>query len=266
MPEEKPGVGVDPSEAPATGVVVQLPAGTIKDGKVYREAEIVPMTGLTRKAIAREDVRASPHKITSVMILQCLKRVGSVTSISNKVLDEMLVGDREFLMMEIRRISMGNDINVTVACEKCNNKIDVKFSIDELEIVKLKDEDYEIKEGARTFRVRSTDPRLDVLCRFPNGADQQIAAPFLSKNPVEFAFKLYSCCVLEWNGKAGPFESRFFESLPVSVLDKFEQGFGDTQPGPVLKQSVPCPVCTAGIEFTFAGSDFFFRRPKRGTT
>jgi hypothetical protein len=266
MSDEKAGVSVDPAEAAAPGVVVQLPAGIVKDGKVYRDAEVVPMTGLTRKAIAREDVRASPHKITSVMILQCLRRIGPVTSINGKVLDEMLVGDRDFLMLEIRRVSMGSDINATVECEKCKNKIDVQFSIDELEVTKIKEGDYEMKDGVRVFRIVNTDPRLDILCRFPNGADQQIMAPLLTKNPVEAMFKLYSCCVLEWNGKAGPFEPRFFEGLPVSTLDKFEGAFSDKLPGPILKQSVPCPVCTADIEFTFQGSDFFFRLGKRGKT
>lgn len=266
MSDEKQGVSVDPTEVAATGTVVQLPAGLVKDGAIHRDAEVVPMTGLTRKAIAREDIRSSPHKITSVMILQCLRRIGSITNLGGKVLDEMLVGDRDFLMLEIRRVSMGNDINATVECEKCKNKIDVKFSIDELEVVKLKDGDYEMKDGVRVFRITNADPRIDVLCRFPNGADQQIMAPILSKNPVEAMFKLYACCVLEWNGKAGPFEPRFFESLSVSVLDKFEGAFNEKLPGPLLKQLVPCPVCTADIEFTFAGSDFFFRQGKRGKT
>lgn len=262
MPDEKPGA--DAVET-VPGVVVQLPAGIIKDGKVYRDAELVPMTGLTRKAIAREDVGSSPYKITDVMILQCLKRVGPVTSIG-KIVGELLVGDRDFLMLEIRRISMGDGINVTVECGSCKKKIDVQFSISELEVIRLKDDDYEVRDGVRVFRVKSDDPKLDVLCRFPRGEDQQAAVALLQKNPIEYYFKIYSACVLEWNGKTGPFDQGFFERLPVAVLDKFEQAFNGIHPGPVLRQSVPCPVCASGIEFTFQGSDFFFRQQKRGRT
>lgn len=259
MSDEKPNVDVET----VPGVVVQLPAGIIKDGKVYRDAEIIPMTGLTRKSLAREDVQSSPHKVTDVLILQCLRRIGPVTS-PGKILGDLLVGDRDFLMLEIRRISMGDDINVTIECESCKKKIDVKFSIGELEIIRFADDAYEVRDGVRVFRIKSQNPKLDVLCRFATGEDQKAAASLLQKNPVEFIFKMYSRCVLEWDGKVGPFEPKFFEQLPVSVLDEFEKKFGSETPGPILRQSVPCPVCASGIDFTFQGSDFFFRQSKRG--
>jgi hypothetical protein len=102
--------------------------------------------------------------------------------------------------------------------------------------------------------------------RYPLGGDQEALVSSMDRNPVEANFKLYAECLLEWNGEDGPFRSNLFERLPVRVLDEFEDQFAQAQPGPVFEQSVGCPSCAATIQFTFEGSDFLFRPPKRGRT
>lgn len=261
MAEETQGA----SEVSTTpGVVVQLPCGHFRDGKVHRDAEIIPMTGFTRKTIAREDVRSNPSKITDTILIQCLRRVGTFTLINHKLIGEMTLGDRDFLLLEIRRISMGDTINAAVDCGGCKSKIDVTFRLDEIEVVRVEDKDCEVRDGQRVFRVQSEVPHVEAVCRFPKGDDQKIVLSFANKNPVEASYKLYAACLLEWEGKAGPFEASFFEKLPLNALDKFEDEFSRIQPGPILKQSVPCPSCMDPIEFTFQGSDFLFRPAKRG--
>jgi len=264
MPEENTGA---PEVKEAPGKIVQLPCGILdKDGKAMRDAEIVPMTGLTRKSIARDDVRNNPAKVTDVLLLQCLRRVGSIRNINNSVIGGMLLADRDFLLIEIRRISMTDIVNVNTQCEKCNNKIDVKFNLDEIPVAPLKPGTFEIKDGKRVFPVKCDDPQIDAVFRFPEGRDQNIIIPFLDKNPVEGNYRVYAACLQRWGNQEPPFHATFFDRLPVSVLDKIDEIFVEIQPGPDFSQSVACPVCTADIEMTFQGSDFLFRLPKRGKT
>ena len=250
-----------PAPVPNTGII--LPGGYLhKDGKVYRDAEVSPMTGLTRKAIAGESVRNNPVKTTDIILAQCLRRIGPITTVTTKLLGELLNGDREFLLLEIRRISMGDTITAFVDCDGCENKIEVKFKIDELETIRLKDGDFQIKNDLMVFRLQSDEPELNILCRFPRGYDQEIFVKHMKKNPIEALYKVYQACVLEWNG--GTVDSFFFDSQNVNILDKFGEMFEEKMPGPILKQTVPCPVCAKSIEFTFQNSDFLHRLPKRG--
>lgn len=277
MSEDKPDSVSTPTEA---GTVVTLPCGILREKKVFRDAEIVPMTGFTRKSIAREDVRNNPSKITDVILSQCLRRVGSVSTISYKFLGEMLLGDRDFLLLEIRRLSMGDTVTSNVDCEGCKNKIEVRFKLDELEIVSLKDKPVEIvdrivtkegtlemKDGIRLFSLDVVSPTgvISAKCRYPCGSDQAIIVEHMQKNPIAANYKLYAACLVEWNGEAGPFHENFFDTIPVMTLDSFESAFNSMLPGPLLRQEVPCPVCRMTIELTFQGSDFLFHLPKRGT-
>jgi hypothetical protein len=262
------------------GVSVTLPCGILKDKQIHRDAEIVPMTGLTRKSIAREEVRNNPIKTTDIILSHCLKRVGPVTAISPRFLSDMLIGDRDFLLLEIRRISMGDSIKSRVTCGECKNSIDITFKLDELETIHLK-EGFEIVEkiqlaegmlempdGIRVFRVdvpaSAAHKGVAAKFRYPNGGDQAIVIEHIRKNPIAANYKLYSACLVEWNGEVGPFRETFFDSEPVTLLDAFENKFNDALPGPILDQKVPCPVCQTPIEMSFQGSDFLFHLPRRG--
>jgi hypothetical protein len=262
MSEESPTTSA-PETPPINGTVVRLPCGYLRDGHLHRDAEIIPMTGLTRKAIAREDTRNNPIKVTDIILSHCLKRIGPHTSITSKLLGDLVIGDRDFLILEIRRVSMGDVITANVECDSCKAKVEVRFNLNEIEMVKMGDEkDYPIQNGNLTMAVKGT--RFEAVCRFPKGVDQELIMPGAAKNPVAASYGLYVACLLEWNGQKGPFEASFFESLPLSDIDEFEEDFMAHQPGPIMKQEASCPQCGASIDFTFRGSDFLFRAPKRG--
>ena len=248
------------------GTEVTLPAGLWSKGEVHRSVEITPMTGLTRKAIARKEARANPAKITETILRQCVTRIGPYMITNSKILESLVLGDRDFLMLEIRRVSMGDTFKANVTCKSCNSDIEVTFDIDELDVIRTTDDDLEVVDGQRVFRIQDESLRIDAVMRYPMGEDQEILTSNMNRNPVEASFKLYAACMLEWNGEKGPFRSNLFERMPVRQLDEFEDQFSRAQPGPVFEQAVDCPSCAANIEFTFEGSDFLFRPPKRGKT
>ncbi len=260
--EATPGGGDKPA---VPGKVVQLPCGYFKDGKAYKDAEIITMTGLTRKSIASEAIRSDASKVTDVILLQCVKRIGTFTNINNKILGDLMLGDRDFLLIEIRRISMTDTVKALEDCPGCSKEIEVSFSLDEIPITPLKDEDFEVVDGQRTFKIQNEFPHVEAVFRFPKGEDQKIFLPTVSKNPIEANFKLYAACLLDWDGQKGPFKPEFFEKLPVNVLDVIDGGFMERQPGPDMRQHVSCPLCASDIDMTFQGSDFLFRPRKRGT-
>lgn len=246
------------------GKSIKLPCGLLREGVSSVDAEIIPMTGLTRKSIASENVRTNPSKITDVILLQCLKKVGSVSLINGKLLNELLLGDRDFLMLEIRRVSMGDIITATVECGECNKKIEVKFNLDEIKCKTLAECQSEIVDGIRGFWIKNDEPKVNAFFRFPKGEDQAAILPFLQKNPIDANYRLYALCLVQWDGEKKKFNSDFFEKMNTNLLDVIDEAFSENQPGPDLSQTVSCPVCANDIEMTFQGSDFLFRQPKKG--
>jgi len=264
MPEENP---TTPTETPVIGgTILTLPCGYVRDGALYKEVEIIPMTGLTRKALAREDTRNNAAKVSDIIISHCLKRIGPFTSITSKVLADLVIGDRDFLILEIRRISMGDTITTNIVCGACKAKIDALFKISDLKVIRVYEGDEKpiIEEGNIIFRLNTK--KFKAKCRFPKGSDQALIMPDATKNPVAASYGLYTACLLEWNDKKGPFETSLFESFPLDIIDEFEEEFMAIQPGPVMSQDASCPSCGASVDFTFRGSDFLFRVSKRGSS
>jgi hypothetical protein len=250
------------------GVVVELPCGYYRDGVLHKHAEFVPMDGGVRKAISKKGVRDDFAKVTDIVLQQCVRRVGSYETTNPKTLGGVLLGDRDFLQMEIRRESMSDKLRAVVTCGACRKKIEVTFLLDEINVTRLEEGDFEIIDDALCFRIRSTDPKLDAICRYPVGTDQETIVEFLDRNPTDAMYRLYTSCLLEWNGKPGPFDPYFLDTQPVKLIDEFSRQFADKKPGPIFDQKVPCPNkdCGTDIEFTFEGSDFFFPLPTRGKT
>jgi len=246
---------------------IQLPCGLgpDKDGKVHRDAEIIPMTGLVRKNIARPEVRQNVAKIVDVILLACLKKVGPLDRIDRRVLDKLLVGDRDFLLLEIRKLSLGDSVRSTIQCGSCNEKSDITFHLDRLPCRTLADKGEGIEEqnGERLFVMdwMSADEKHSIKAkfRFPNGADQMVMAGNMHKNPVEAVYQMYYRCLVEWDGK--PVEkvpATLFDDLALPVVDAVDAEFRKRMPGPDLDQKAVCSLCGAENDLDLRASDFLF--------
>lgn len=250
------------------GIVVELPCGFVFEGKRHLYAEFVPMSGKVRRAISKKSVRDDFVKVSDIVLRMCVKRFGPVETTSAKTLQQATLGDRDYLLMEIRRESMSEELRAIVQCQSCRKQIQVTFHLDEIEVVKLKEGGFEIHDGRLCFRIQSTEHRLDALCQFPIGENQGLIVDYLDENPTDAQYRLYAACLLDFNGQKGPFDTYFFDELPVAQIDEFTRQFAAKKPGPVFEQKVSCPSagCGADIAFTFEGSDFFFPLPTRGRT
>jgi len=269
---EAPSAPAVATAAPApqdpNGIVVPLPCGYVHEGVLHKYAEFVPMSGGVRKAISKKSIRDDFVKVSDMVLRMCVKRMGSIETTSPKTLRWTTLADRDYLLMEIRRESMTDKLRAIITCQQCRKQIQVSFQLDEIEVVRLEKGDYEIVNDQLCFRVKSATHKIDALCRFPIGEDQDQVVDLVDNNPTDAQYRLYAACLLEWNGQTGPFGADFFDELLVNQIDEFTKQFVDKKPGPVFEQLVSCPngACGSDIAFTFEGSDFFFPLPTRGRT
>lgn len=255
------------SDIPVATKDVQLPCGLgpDKEGRIHRDATIAPMTGAVRKNIARPEVRQNLGKIVDTILLSGLKRVGPVERIDRRVLDKMLIGDRDFLMLEIRKLSMTSAVNATMKCGSCGDQIDIKYDLNRIPIRQLADkgDGIEVSGLERLFTLdwTSEDGKITVngKFRFPNGNDQLLTAQGATRNPIEANYNLWYRCLQEWDGK--PVEKvspTLFDDLTLPVVDAVDAEFRKRQPGPDLRQPVSCPLCGADNDLDLSASDFLF--------
>jgi hypothetical protein len=241
---------------------IELPCGLLRDGAVVREAEITPMTGRVRKNIARPDVRKNGARIIDAVLLACVRTIGG-KRVDRQVLDELFVGDRDFLTMKIRQLSLGDRVSAHLQCGSCRERIDFDIDLGEVELYPLADGACEIAEDGRTRLFRIENPALGVRAafRYPAGKDQHAIVPLAQKNPVEANYRMYLLCLEEWNGQPKPFPNTFFENLPLNVLDWVDGEFTARMPGPELEHEVICDLCGTANPMSLEMSNFLFPQP-----
>ena len=141
--------------------------------------------------------------------------------------------DMEFIFLQLRAKSKGEEIDLNFECEKCKNSIPLKINLNDVKVQ---------RQENHTNKINLTDD-VGVMLKYPSISLQKIIASS-DISEVETVFKtIISCVDYIWD-KETVYSSKdhtpeeltdFIESLPDNSFTKLQQFF-DTLP--VLKHDV----------------------------
>lgn len=227
----------EPTLTPPSDTLVALPAGYITpDGEVIKTAEVRELTGKDEEAIARA---------TSVsrMLLTILHRgtvaVGNLSA-TDEVLDGMLTGDRDALLLGIYRATFGDTAEIKSYCAGCDDYKDVEVNV--LNDIKTK---LLADHSQRTFDVKGRKHVYTVS--LPTGITARELANNDDKNISELTSLLLEQTVLEIDGN--PVLSKL-QVQNIGVVDRRKIGdaIAERNPGPRFEDtSVICPDCEGKV-------------------
>ena len=154
-------------ELPANGSV-KLVCGLVRKlgSETIYNVEVQELTGEHEELIAKS--RRSPNIARFVStILECgIATIGG-ESAKKEDIKKLLLGDREQLLMEIRRVTYGDELSFfEINCPQCGELLDVTINLDNIPVVKLE------RSEDRNFEVQlRKGGKAEV--RLPNGEDQE---------------------------------------------------------------------------------------------
>ena len=83
-------------------VTCLLPGGYIDEvGQLQREVELTALRGREEELLVTLAKRGAAAQVSAILSC-CVKRIGSVTPVSQDLTRQLLVGDRQFLMLKLR--------------------------------------------------------------------------------------------------------------------------------------------------------------------
>jgi hypothetical protein len=154
----RPEIGVAPD------TTVSLPGGILREGAVLRSAEVRELTGADEEVLAK--VRNHAGRFVSALLKCGVVEVGGYEA-TPSLLRELLIGDRDTLVMAISRATFGNSIDYRkIECPFCREELDMSVHLDSIPMKTLDD------EAERTFTV-SLRKGKSALVRLPTGEDQE---------------------------------------------------------------------------------------------
>lgn len=243
---EEPAVEIK-TRAPSESVV-KLPGGFINSaGELITTAEVRELTGADEEAIAKA---GTIGKSLNVLLQRGLIALGS-DEVSKDDLDTLLSGDRDAILIGVRRVTFGNTIDVPVQCQSCRQEgtavIDLTTDVPER---KLED-----PVADRAWDVETTRGVVTVM--LPNGIVQKKLMENMDKTSAEINTLLLSGCIVTINGSPSVGAST---ALSLSMADraKIIDQILEKNPGPRLGEvKKACKACGEDMDLPLSLVDLF---------
>jgi len=248
----------DPVPPPAT--MVELPGGLLHAGNLICTAEVRELTGEHEEALARA-AQGKPGNLLYFMntLLECgVVRFGTEDpNDTRKLLKDTLVGDRDALIIGIRRATYGNDLEMEQwQCPECEQLSDLMLPLDELPVKKLDDPVQQHFTVPLRFG-RSAEVRL------ATGADQLAVFDNSSLNAAERDTILLGKCLVALSGADGVrnvvtgLSNAVSRQLGVKDRHDILRELRERQPGPEFKMTMTHDACGKETEVSIGLGDLF---------
>lgn len=236
---ELPNVALPPDDT------VTLPGGLVIKDKVIRQVQVKELNGEDEEALAKASQAANPLVFLDRLIKCGVVKIGDEPSIDNeKLLSQMLIGDREAIILGIRKVTYGDSLDVDDwTCPTCGNKSDLSMDISDIPVVKssdpLNDQSFEVelRKGGKAYVQLAT------------GADQLAIFEKTELTQAQRETILLSRCIRTLTDVAGkelPMAGFPSMTRAMSIPDRHAilRELKDKQPGPKYDQvKYTCPSC-----------------------
>lgn len=249
-----------PKITPPPSGLFTLPGGYIPDAlepdKVVYEVEVAELTGLAEERIEKARRTNRLDRFFNAIIVNGTVRIGGEDA-TEDILDGLLIGDRDALLVEIRRATYGSDVEFgEMRCPECSEEMDVTISLDDIPTRSLE-----------SSRQRIFDVKLwrsgHVSVRLPTGADQDFVFSQDAETGSAVDSLMLARCVLsvtdekgEETGVAGNLS--WVKNLSLKDRRAILKEITDRQPGPRYDEvTFTHKACETEVPFALSIGDLF---------
>jgi hypothetical protein len=237
---------------------LELPGGVLDNrGQCFKTVIVRQLTGRDEELLADRRYRNAAQQVSEFLAQVLVEVPGLDKPVSKELVSEMLIGDRDYLLLRLRQICLGDQVEQVMRCPApaCGQKADVEFLISELPVRRIQAVqplyEFELSEP-----LRRDDPKSGhVSLRLPTGLDLEAILDCKDVNPAMANSKLFGRIVKQL-GRESLNEAGARE-LPLRVRHEITGFLKKITPGPELKIEIQCPHCRADMSYPFDLYGFF---------
>lgn len=237
---------------PAPGAArVRVPGGVWRDGpsagaslSPVREFELRPVSGTDEVYLLDAADTGLPSERATALLARCLPD-------GERIAPALTVGDREALLLHLRRLTLGETVECVVRCPAsgCGEPMDLVLRVSDLLLPA-----YEEVRASHDLTVQRAGVRYDIVFRLPTAADLDAAAAAAHRDPEAGAAEFLRRCVLHAEADGAPVGVR---SLPRAVRAELSAAMADKDPQAELELELTCPSCGTDATTVFDTATFF---------
>lgn len=162
-----------------------------EDGNCHKTFTLREMTGRDEEAISKTELRQNSSKLVSVLLERCVTSIGSLTRKSvgadkwKDIIRALYVGDQDFMLIKLRELSMGGEIEVNHTCPNCKESMKTFLDVSELEVEPFKGQTLIPFSLPKGYTDRKGVKHTDGTLRLPTGQDREVLTPIARKNVAQ---------------------------------------------------------------------------------
>lgn len=243
---------------------VQLPIGHVEaDGRLARTAMIRKMRGHEEALLY--DATLSSGQLVTALLAGCVTRLGDADGVTPAVAARLYSADRNYLLLEIRRHTLGDTLPCAYVCPACDGEVAVVEDLSQLAV--RRHDGATAPESASVtledgYRDRDGAMQTDLRIRLPRGDDEEFVADVAERDPLRARDALALRCIERF----GTLPHTALEAYGIRILRDLTMGdrhaiyraLDDEAPGADFRRSLRCPHCAAKFEALLDADSFFF--------
>jgi hypothetical protein len=229
---------------------VALPGGLASNGEVFRKATVRELNGEDEEFLARALAANDWFRYQQVLLERGVTHLGPHKA-TPELLDSLVVGDRDVLILGIRIATYGPTLDMDILCQHCSveSKIRVDFSTE----VPTKPLPFDI---VQPYQLVDTGKGFATV-RLATGADQRYLSTLENVTTAEVNTALLTRTVKEIDGEPVTGKADILR-LGMGQRSKIVDWMADNQPGPEYeKVKHACHVCGKETPLGLSTGDLF---------
>jgi hypothetical protein len=246
---------------------LELPVGYADDdGRVHRSALLKKMTGHEEALLTDRKLRKNGGRLVTELLSRCIRRLGDLEPVSTAITAAMTSPDRNFLLLELRRITFGEEMDARYTCPVCQTTMERRECLEEVPVRRVDG------GGAPDITVQLEDGYEDaqghvhttMVFRLPTGRDEERIAPEMKDNPSKGVNALLARCLKTVgdmpDAKREALGTRLIADLTMPDRLRIERAMRQQMPGVDLRRSLECDECGHTFDVTLDLTSFFSLR------
>jgi hypothetical protein len=235
-------------------VEVTLPCGFAREGAWQRTVWLRPWTGRDELFLHEEARGLPPAARATALLGRCVWLDGGERPAGPAFARALAAGDREALLLHLRRVTLGDALACVLSCPRCGDKLDLELSASALLLPPYPDAAEE-----HAARMGEGDAALEVRFRLPNGGDLEHAAARAVVDPEAAARELLARCVRSVADAAG----RDVEGMPSAVAAELPGRMAALDPQAELLLDAECPHCGTAFQALLDAGEYVLQEAAR---
>ena len=218
-------------------------------GTVHKDFAIREINGSDEEAISKSEIKSNGAKVIRTLLERCCERIGTINKSDVKpnawreIIQSLTVADQDIMLLRLRQISLGDELETEYKCPDSNCKSDIKVLVDieELEILPF--------QGDRVISFELPKGGLDKdgnrvkkgKLRFPTGLDREVLDSVVRKNSGLANTMMLTRLITELEGTK--VHDDFVRNLSVKDRQYLMNLLKEHSYGINLEVEVTCPSC-----------------------